>query len=135
MRVFIADDSKLLVERLADALTQLEGVEVVGWALDAPGAAEAIISLIPDLVVLELRMPGGSGFDVLREVKRERPRVRVVVLTNQSGAEYRERCMALGADFFVAKTENLNVLSGIVSGLTKADTKGARDVELTNRDG
>lgn len=125
MKVFIADDSTLLVERLASVLAQLEGVEVVGRALDVPGAAESIIELIPDVVVLDLKMPGGSGFDVLREVKRERPSVRVVVLTNHAGAEYRERCITLGADFFISKTEKLSVLSDIVSRLAAA---GAKDV-------
>lgn len=105
MRVFMADDSPLVLERLAQMLAELPGaVELIGQASQAPEAAEAIRKLKPDVVILDIRMPGGSGIDVLRQIKRERPAPVVLMLTNYSYPKYRDMCMAIGADFFLDKS-------------------------------
>src|SRR5256884_9926126 len=69
MRVFIADDWRVIVERLADLLKEVSGVQLVGNAGDVPGAIRSIPKANPDVVILDLQMPGGTGLDVLPAVR------------------------------------------------------------------
>lgn len=65
LRVLIVDDARLARAELRTLLAQVEGVELVGEAEDVPQARAAIARLHPDLVLLDIQMPSGSGFDVL----------------------------------------------------------------------
>ncbi|MGA7874318.1 MAG: response regulator transcription factor [Desulfoferrobacter sp.] len=104
MKVFIADDSAIVRERLGSMLFDLKKVEIVGFAEDATSAARSIRELKPDAVILDIHMPGGSGIEVLAEIKKEAPAPLVIILTNYPYPQYRERCMHLGADFFFDKS-------------------------------
>ena len=78
LRVLLADDSKILREKLAVLLSSLPAVEVVGEANDGIEALAAIGSLEPDLVVLDLRMPRMSGFEVLAALQPNPSRRRLI---------------------------------------------------------
>ena len=82
MKVFIADDSALLRERLIDMLSELEGIEIVGQAEDALSAVRSIHKLKPDVVILDIWMPGGSGFNVLQNIKKNKVANVVIMFTN-----------------------------------------------------
>jgi len=104
MKVFIADDSAIVRERLGSMLSDLKEVEIVGFAEDVTSAARSIRELKPDAVILDIRMPGGSGIEVLAEIKKGAPAPLVIILTNYPYPQYRERCMHLGADYFFDKS-------------------------------
>lgn len=104
MRVVVVDDSFIVRERLTALLTVPGVMEVVGQAQDVSGAIEAIRRLTPDAVILDLRMPGGSGIDVLRAIKHEQPAPIVLILTNYPYPQYRKQCLEAGADFFLDKS-------------------------------
>ncbi len=103
MTVFIADDSEAVVERLRTMLSEIEGIAIVGQAKDALEAKERILELQPDVVILDIRMPKGSGIEVLKEVKRQKQAPAVIVLTAYPYPQYRRRCLELGAEFFFDK--------------------------------
>jgi two-component system LytT family response regulator len=71
LRVLVVDDEPLGRIRVEDLLRREEGVEIVGTAADGTAAIEAIRSLRPDLVFLDVQMPGGNGLDVVRQVGAE----------------------------------------------------------------
>ncbi len=100
MRVLIADDSEALVQRLVTTLAKLDGIEIVGHAETVAEAAEGVRNLRPDVVILDIRMPGGSGIDVLDGMKRDRVTPTVIVLTNYDYPQYRKKCLQSGASFF-----------------------------------
>ena len=104
MKVFIADDSEVVCERLKTMLSDLPDTEVVGQAKDVPGSIESIRTLHPDVVILDIRMPGGSGIDVLEETKKINTAPVVIVLTNYPYPQYRKKCMDLGAEYFFDKS-------------------------------
>src|SRR6266508_1709789 len=67
-RVLIVDDEPLARERIRTLLAEEPGFEIVGEAIDGPSGAEAILALHPDLVFLDVQMPGADGFDVIDAV-------------------------------------------------------------------
>jgi two-component system LytT family response regulator len=68
LRVLIADDERLARQRLEDLLAHEENVEIVGRAENGPAAIEAVRALRPDMVFLDIQMPGQTGLDVVREI-------------------------------------------------------------------
>lgn len=120
MKVFIADDSPILCERLKTMLSDFPEIEVVGQAEDTSGAIKSIKKLKPDLVILDIRMPGGSGIEVLQSIKKERPDIKVIVFTNYPYPQYRKKCMDLGADFFFAKATESDEISRAIEQMSKS---------------
>jgi DNA-binding NarL/FixJ family response regulator len=111
-KVFIVDDSPVVRERLATLLSDLPSVEIIGQAEIAFEAISATRRLKPDVMLLDISMPGGSGIHVLEMVKKERPAPLVIMLTNFAHEQYRQKCLQLGADYFFDKsTEFEKVLS------------------------
>lgn len=112
MRILIADDSAVVRERLSGLLTDLRGIEVVGQAEDAIEARNLAEKLRPDVAILDLRMPKGSGADVLCDIKKLDPTPKVIMLTNYPHPENRKKCIDGGADYFFDKsTEFQKVVS------------------------
>ena len=114
LRVFISDDSATVRERLVAMVLDLPEVDVVGQAEDVPGSVDAIRHTRPDVVILDVRMPGGNGIKVLREVKRMNPAPRVIMLTNYAYAQYRKKCAEAGADFFLDKSTEFDKLPEVL---------------------
>jgi DNA-binding NarL/FixJ family response regulator len=123
MRVFIADDSMVVVERLADLLGEVPGVQLVGRASDAPQAIHSILEMNPDAVILDLQMPGGTGLEVLRAVRRTHPSLYVLICTNFPYPQYREECIAAGANFFLDKSSEFEKIPTIFRDLIEQETK------------
>ena len=69
-RLFIGDDSEVLRVRLKDVVSEIEGIEVIGEEGNAKAVIKAINNLNPDVVILDIRMPGGNGISVLAEIIR-----------------------------------------------------------------
>lgn len=113
-RILIVDDSEVIRNRLHDLVCDLRrGVEVT-MARDVQQALRMLQSEQPDIVTLDLRMPDGSGLDVLREIKSRYPGTLVAIVTNYPLDAYRARCAELGADYFFDKaTEFENLRSAL----------------------
>jgi len=123
MRVFIADDSIPVVERLADLLEDVPGAQLVGRAGDVPEAVRCIQNVKPDALILDLQMPGGSGLDVLRAIRTEHPRLFVLICTNYPYPQFREKCLNAGANVFLDKSTEFEKIPDILRGLIENDTK------------
>jgi DNA-binding NarL/FixJ family response regulator len=128
MKVVIADDSQAVVERLADLLSDIPGVELVGRAGDAPDALHCIQQTNPDLVILDLQMPGGSGLDILRTIRPERPHLCVMICTNYIYPQYREKCLAAGANYFIDKSTEFEKIPAVLRELIKRAEKSGTAV-------
>jgi DNA-binding NarL/FixJ family response regulator len=119
MKVFIADDSQVLRERLQEMLSELPEIEIMGYAQDVPEALTSIKTLEPDVVILDIRMPGGSGIDVLQDIKKKKQTPMVIVLTNYPYPQYRKKCMEMGADFFFDKSAEFEKITAVFKQLTE----------------
>jgi len=123
MRVFIVDDSSVIVERLTLLLEGTPGVELVGHAADVPQAVQRLLETAHDALVLDLHMPGGTGLDVLRAIRPVRPGMHVLVFTNYPLDEYRQRCLTAGAEYFLDKSTEFEKIPSILRELAQKDAK------------
>jgi DNA-binding NarL/FixJ family response regulator len=124
MKVFIADDSGAVVKRLTDLLEEVPGAQLVGLASDVPEAVEGVQKLKPDVLILDLQMPGGTGLDVLREIRVDHPHLYVLICTNYPYPQLREECFEAGANFFLDKSAEFEKIPAILRELihSKAQT-------------
>ena len=115
VRVLIVDDSHLLRRRLTELIGQLPGIEVVGSAPNVERGLQLIDELQPDVVTVDVRLPGRSGLSMVEEVAQRPSHPVIIVLT--SYPEFRARALELGADYFVGKTSELYRLPQILESL------------------
>ncbi len=108
MNVFLVDDSLVIRQRLKRMLSEVKEVKVIGEAGAAQEATDAILEQKPDVVLLDIHLLGGSGIDVLQNLKKARPAPAVIILTNYPYPQYRQKCLKAGADFFFVKSREFD---------------------------
>jgi len=114
MKVLIVDDSKIVCDGLQQMLINIDDVEVVGPAHNAHEATAAISELKPDVVILDIRLPGPSGIEVLKDIRDKKLPIRVIMLTNYPYPQYRKKCEELGADYFIDKVTEIEKIPDIL---------------------
>ena len=108
--VLVVDDMAHVREGLRTALELMEDIEVIGEASDGIEALRLAEKLKPDVVVMDLEMPGLDGFEATRRIKNRRLARGVVVLTIHDHDHIRERATSVGADAFVEKGAGFQTL-------------------------
>jgi two-component system, NarL family, response regulator len=104
IRVMIVDDHALVREGIALLLGKQPDLQVVASLGDARAALEAVASTLPDVVVLDLRMPDMDGLAFLKQLGADSPRTKVIVLSAQTGDESIRSALRAGANGFVLKS-------------------------------
>lgn len=104
VRVFVVEDSEAVRRRL-DTLIAEAGAENAGHAEEVGAATRAILATHPDVVILDLQLADGSGFDVLRAVRDAAPEIDVYLFTNHAADPYRQLAERLGARGFIDKSK------------------------------
>lgn len=110
LRVVLADDHEAVRDGLRLLFETRGDMEVIQGVSTGPAAIEATRALNPDVVVLDLSMPGMNGVGVAREIKTHAPGVAVVVLTRHSEYAYVQEVFAAGADAYVLKQSSFDEL-------------------------
>lgn len=110
LSVLLVDDSRFVRARLRRLLEESDTRCVVMEAGTATAAAKALQSLRPDVAVLDLNLPDGSGFDLLPGIKRVSPQSVVILLTNHDGPAIRKRATSLGADHYFRKSTEFELV-------------------------
>ena len=103
IRVLIADDHGILREGIRALLANTPDVEVVGEAADGKAAVELCRKLDPDVVLMDIAMPGLGGLEATLVLRKEHPRTRILVLTQYEDREYIRRFLNAGVSGFVLK--------------------------------
>jgi DNA-binding NarL/FixJ family response regulator len=101
--VLLVDDHELIRQGLAGAFSAVDGFEVVGQAGTVAAGVQSAQELSPDVVVTDVRLPDGSGLDIVRTLRKHDKRVGLVVLTMYAGDEQLFAAMDAGASGFVGK--------------------------------
>jgi len=119
LRVLLVEDSRILSEKLVELLNENPLIHILGSASTAAEAIDMLRQRATDVVVLDLRLNQGSGFDVLEALATSSPRPRVIVLTNYALAEYRRRAENLGAEFFLDKSSDFPRLPELLEAMRR----------------
>jgi len=113
-RVYIVDDSVKLRKRLYELLSDVDSVQVIGQAGNADEALNDIRTLEPDTVLLDIRLPGKSGIQLLGEIKKILPEITVIIMTNYNYPQYQQQSIRAGADHFFNKTREFESIIEIL---------------------
>ena len=122
LKVLIVDDSDIVRERVATQVSEVPRVELVGLAADGPTAMHLFQERHPDVVVLDIELPGTSGFELLTQIKRQRPACVVIMLSNYASGSFRLGCNRLGADFFFNKSHEFERITEVLAAILSAQT-------------
>lgn len=104
MRVLIADDHRLIVEGVKRALSDTDDFEVVAEANTGSQVLPLVHRTLPDIVLLDLRMPGVDGLAILERIRHEHPEIKVVILSASTEPEIIQMALTKGASAFIVKT-------------------------------
>ena len=121
-RVILADDHTLVRAGIRRILESQPQFDVVAEAQDGKSAVDAVARHDADVLVLDLNMNGLEGIDVLKEAKRHKPDLRVVILTMHAGREYVTRALAEGADGYLLKDSAVQDLAGAIDAVMHGST-------------
>jgi two-component system response regulator NreC len=103
MRILIADDNQLVRRGIAGLLAQENDLEVCGEAADSGEAIAKASNLHPDLVLLDVSMPGANGLETTRVLKQEFPQTQILIITQHDPKQVLPRSLELGASGCVDK--------------------------------
>jgi CheY-like chemotaxis protein len=108
-KVLLVDDEREFVQTLSERLFMRDMGSAVAY--DGESALNLIKEDEPEVIIVDLKMPGVDGLEVLRKVKEKRPEIEVIILTGHGHEEDRQLCMELGAFAYLQKPLDINVLS------------------------
>ena len=130
IRVLIADDHAILREGIRALLHLADDIEVVGEAVDGSQAVEMTRSLQPDVVLMDIAMPGLGGLEATLEMKKEGLRARVLILSQYEDREYVRRLLKAGVSGYLLKksagAELANSIRAVARGGLVLDPEVAR---------
>ena len=122
VRVLLADDHALVRGGIRALLNTIEGVEVVGEAGNGPDALRLVAELTPDIVLMDVTMPGLNGFEVLEQSKKQFPNIRIIILTVHDAGEYAIQALRAGAAGFLPKSAASNELQLAIEVVSRGET-------------
>ena len=122
MRVLVVDDHNGFRHALITTLNLVQGLEVAGEAADGPEAIQRVKALSPDVVLMDLSMPGISGIEAMQEIHRTSPGLPVFILTAHADPAIEREAFARGASGFIAKGGGLQELVDHLLGTMDVET-------------
>jgi DNA-binding NarL/FixJ family response regulator len=120
-RLLIVEDSELILERLFLMLKDVEGLEIVGTAKTRQEAIQRIDSDLPDLVLLDIALSDGDGFQILEQIQAGRNAPQVVILTNFGNPLFRQRAKRLGVMHFYDKSTQFESAIDALTALARSE--------------
>ncbi|MCE1187899.1 MAG: response regulator transcription factor [Ignavibacteria bacterium] len=114
VNVVIVDDHRLLREGLKSLLSEVTGITVIGEAPDGEQGLEVISSLQPDVVLMDISLPGIFGYEVVSRIKAESPAVKFLMITNFDNDMYFYKCVHAGAGGVIHKNPTRDELKNAI---------------------
>ena len=108
IKVLVVDDHDLVRAGISRMLSDEDGIEVVGEACSGESALDTVRKLCPDIILMDLKMPGIGGLEATRKIKRLDDEVKVIVVTALADDSYPARVMQSGASGFITKGADLS---------------------------
>ena len=113
--ILIVDDNMNFVDRMISLLLETDTSSQIYSANNYTEASRMLAEAKPDIVLLDINLPGKNGLEILKLIRSENTYTTVLMLTNHADAYYRQQCLELGADYFLDKSEDFGLVPGIVN--------------------
>jgi DNA-binding NarL/FixJ family response regulator len=110
IRILVVDDHQIVRQGIRSLLSNYPEFDIVGEAADGAAALKEVKRLAPDVTLLDIRLPGESGLEVLRQIRQVQPEARVLMLTSFDDEEYVLNALRAGAQGFVLKSVSDDML-------------------------
>ncbi len=104
IRVLVVDDHKILRQGLIHALSVHEGIEIIGEAEDGQDAVEKAAKLNPDIIIMDVTMPGLNGIEATRRIKQTHPGIKIIALSLHEAEDMAATMIAAGASIYLNKS-------------------------------
>lgn len=114
MNLFIVEDSVLIQNRLVRFIEEIPGMHVIGVSGDIDTAYDSVINSDTDAMILDLQLGDKNGLQLLKDVKQNKPEVKIVILTNHSTEDNRVHAMRAGADGFLDKSTDFDQIQNFL---------------------
>ncbi|MBN2852361.1 MAG: response regulator transcription factor [Clostridia bacterium] len=114
IKIVVVDDHVLLLESLKTFIEQDDNFKIIGEAKNGVEAIDICKKLYPDIVLMDVKMPDMDGIQAAKEIKRELPRIKIIILTSYEDNESIFEAFAMGVDGFILKNTNPNDLMEII---------------------
>ena len=121
IRVILADDHTVTREGVRQFLDLQEDIEVVAESADGEETARLTQKLAPDVLVLDISMPGKNGIEVARLIRRTTPETRIIILTGYDNAQYAKALMQLGVQGYLSKTATSREIAAAIRSVYKGE--------------
>ncbi len=121
-RIVIADDHVMFRQGMKALIDEKPGLEVVGEASDGFELLKLLDNLSPDMVILDISMPGLRGIEITREIKKINPRLIILILTMHKNKEYLYHALSAGARGYVLKEDSDVELFSAIDTIRKGGT-------------
>ena len=122
IRVLLADDQSILADGIKSVLSSCEDIEVVGIASDGFEALDLLEKCLPDVILMDIRMPNMNGVIATQEVKRRHPEVKVLILTTFDDSDYILNAINNGASGYLLKDTSSAALIDAIKNAYAGDT-------------
>lgn len=119
MKIFIVQDSRTARRTLAKELAGIDGITLCGMEQEPGRAVRSIREMGPDLVIIDLGLYSGNGFEVMKRLTCGGPGAKILVLTDSPHHHNRMLCREMGADFFFDKTLELDKALQTIRGMIR----------------
>ena len=114
INILLVDDSVTIITRMKEILSEIKCVKSIDTATDGVEAYTKITKSQPHLVLLDINMPIKNGIELLKEIKQNFPKVKVIMVTNQSVEYYKPICIEMGAEYFIDKSTEFELIPNII---------------------
>ncbi len=121
MRVLIADDHIIVREGLRALLQSQPDIEVVGEATNGEDTVAKTAELNPDIILMDITMPGMNGLEATRQIKQDNPKVKILILTMHEGDEYFFKILEAGASGYFVKGGSSSELISALHAVCRGD--------------
>ena len=134
IRVVLADDHPIVRAGIREALKEIPGVDVIAEASDGREAIELVKSLQPDVVFMDISMPGLNGLEAAERILKDFPQVRIIILSRHDSEEYYWRALQVGASGYLLKKAAIAELKAAVQRVTGGEIYLSREISARLRD-
>ena len=122
IRVLIVDDHQVVREGLASVLKTKDHIDVVGLAVNGRDAVEKAGQLVPDVVLMDISMPGMDGVEATHLIKKENPQIGIVILTMYAEEEYIFELVRAGVGGYLLKDADSAQIAAAIRAITKGES-------------